>query len=170
MSSHPFKEASGSAGCGSQPHDKVSPSAKTPLGGKGRPKRNVLADAARILQEFQTCGDTSEAFFGTASKTTLQWVGRLYDAIVAQLVEAPPDDESTAELTIMKKRVSALLAIMKGVRKHAVESEGMNQIILEQLRFLSMEPVVLVRSSTTLFVTPGCPREHNNKPKEFLTV
>lgn len=70
------------ARCTPRPASAVSPSAASSAldaskSGPGRKRRNLVAEAQRAAGEFAAAGPDDKGYFGTSSKTTLQWMMRL---------------------------------------------------------------------------------------------
>ena len=87
--------------------------------------------------------------FRTGSKTQMQWIARLRDSVMERQNEPEGERETTEQLIAHKKKLEVILAVCKAAKKHGTVATEMSQVLLEQVRFLAMEPAVTDRTKTT---------------------
>ena len=90
---------------------------------RGRPKRNLIGDADRIISDFRASTPDDISFFGITAKTTTQWMQRLVEAIDEAVAELD-DAEANLEFIMRKKSIEAILAMCRCARKGGVEGEA----------------------------------------------
>ena len=108
---------------------------------KGRPKRNMVADCNNVASEFAEVESESPAFFGTGSRAQLQWLNRLRDSIMDRTADDEPE-VSQEELLRSKKNWMLSSLSAKLPKNTAPTHSDLDQTVLEEMHFLSMEPQV----------------------------
>lgn len=116
---------------------------------KGRPKRNVVADAQKVIGEFKVASAGDKSFFGTGQKSLIQWLQRLVEAFDERLQEPAITQEFKTELILHKKMIEVVVALCKAARKSGVESDDFLEVAYQQVQFMDMPP----RIETNIFPT-----------------
>ena len=101
----------------------------------------MIAEAQRVLSEFKVADSADVTYFGTGGKTMIQWLTRLSkdfnDRLVVVTVEAEFKD-----LEYHDKAIKVVTNICRGVRQHSLESQELNEIVMQQKHWMSLDPVV----------------------------
>lgn len=114
---------------------------EAPSAARGRKKRNLVAEAKRVCQDFASCDRADKGFFGQGSKALYQWLQRLHRDFGERLHEATTQEEYN-EHQVYQKGIDAILRVMKATRSHSAESEEVVQVVTEVSSFLAIEPQI----------------------------
>ena len=137
-SQHPNRRVGSNASQGADADANSSKAAQS----KGRPKRNVVADALKTASDFVAAGPDDKTFLGTGQKSMIQWLQRLVEAFDDRMEDEDLTPEGNNEFILHNKIVQVVSAVCTAARKSGVESEEFLDVAYKQTQFLAMAPCV----------------------------
>lgn len=84
----------------------------------GRPKRDVLTDMKKVVQEFEEASELDTTWFADNFRTRDRNTKRLLQDVVGRLSSSECSAEESGELTVLQKQVEVALNISKFIATH----------------------------------------------------
>lgn len=97
------------------------------------------------MTEWGLCHESGELYFGRDWQHHRRYCKRLQTDIEARMKKADSVDEFNA-LTRYNKAITVLVAVCNYVGTHSMAADGLAECLDTQNHFVSLEPVVSVRS------------------------
>jgi ElaB/YqjD/DUF883 family membrane-anchored ribosome-binding protein len=111
----------------------------------GRPRRDVLSELQKVVQEFEESEESDTTFYGdNFVKTRDRNTKRLLKDADDRMKSAECSVEEAQRLTVACKTVNAVINVCRFICLHNVSSEGFGKAYNDQVHFLHLEPVAII--------------------------